>query len=106
MHGNRRLTEEEVAALLIKRAGEKKAEPVRVMQDDELDGVAGGQGSYIISDANGTKITGYCLHSETNDSDVKEALHNETVCQYGKVAGATSCHYDCPYLVVMGRISL
>jgi len=96
MFGNSRLTEEEAAAPLIKRA----------VPDDELDGAVGGQGRYTISDADGTKITGYCLHSGTDDRDVKEALHNETVCRYGKAAGASSCHYDCPYLVVMGRISL
>lgn len=61
MSENKKMSQEEIAALLISRAKEKR-EPVRALSDDELRGVAGGGGSYIISDKDGERATGCCTH--------------------------------------------
>jgi len=97
MSENKNLTQEEVAALLIKRTREN-AQPTRALPDDELDSVAGGMGSYVISDVNGECVTAHCSHPETTNSDLRSSLLSGTACAYGKAEGVTTCN-DCLYLL-------
>jgi len=97
MSENKKLTPEEVAEKLIKHAKENE-KPVRALQDDELDSVAGGGGNYVISDSNGERVSAHCYHPETTNGDLQSALLNETACSYGQTAGAVTC-YNCPYFM-------
>jgi hypothetical protein len=95
MSENKKLTQEEVAALLIRRAKEN-TESVRALQDDDLDSVAGGYGSYTISDKNGECVAAHCGHQETSNGDLRKSLHDGMACAYGQAAGATTCD-GCQY---------
>jgi hypothetical protein len=97
MSENKKLTSEEVAALLRKHAAEN-SDAIRALSDDELDTTAGGYGSYVISDSDGRRETGYCTHPQTTDASLKESLHSGTACAYGSAEGARTCD-DCCYLI-------
>jgi len=81
---NKELTQEEIAALLKKRA-EEKQKPICALIDDELDATSGGYGryGYVISDSNGERVNGYCAHPESADASLKNCLQSGTSCAYG-----------------------
>jgi len=96
MPENKELTQEELFALLKQRASEK-TEPVRTLSDEELDSAAGGNGCYVIGEANGTRITAYCEHPLTTDEIIKQCLTRGGACSYGVAEGARSC-FSCRYM--------
>jgi len=67
------------------------------LSDEELGSAAGGKGSYVVGEANGTRITAYCEHPNTTDETIKQCRTRGGACSYGIAEGARSC-FSCRYL--------
>jgi len=67
------------------------------LSDEELDSTVGGKGSYVVGEANGTRITAYCEHPNTTDETIKQCRTRGGACSYGAAEGARSC-FSCRYL--------
>ena len=91
MSENKKLTPEEVAEKLIKHAKENE-KPVRALQDDELDSVAGGGGSYNVSDK--CYFTPSGREKEWEGEIRLECCFSGGVCYIGGEAARTYCSCD------------